>query len=172
MNKLTIDDIELAGKRVLTRVDFNVPLDGEKVADDTRINASIPTIHKIVTSGGKAILMSHLGRPKGEVNAQFSLEPVAARLAAMARKTGELALQSVRQRLANFLIKEADNVNSGEHIFWTRDDMARQIGTVRDVVTRHLRIFEEKGLIRRERGDILLLERRGLENIANGIDTT
>ena len=80
MNKLTIDDIELAGKRVLTRVDFNVPLEGGKVADDTRINASIPTIHKIVTSGGKAILMSHLGRPKGEVKLEFSLEPAAKRL--------------------------------------------------------------------------------------------
>ena len=80
MNKLTIDDIELAGKRVLTRVDFNVPLDGGKVADDTRITASIPTIQKIITSGGKAILMSHLGRPKGEVKSEFSLEPVARRL--------------------------------------------------------------------------------------------
>jgi phosphoglycerate kinase len=80
VNKLTIDDIELAGKRVLTRVDFNVPLDGGKVADDTRITASIPTIQKLVTSGGKAVLMSHLGRPKGEVKPEFSLEPVAKRL--------------------------------------------------------------------------------------------
>ena len=80
MNKLTIDDIELAGKRVLTRVDFNVPLEGGKVADDTRITASIPTIHKIVTSNGKAILMSHLGRPKGEIKPEFTLEPVAKRL--------------------------------------------------------------------------------------------
>jgi len=80
VNKLTIDDIELAGKRVLTRVDFNVPLDGGKVADDTRITTSIPTIQKIITSGGKAILMSHLGRPKGEVKPEFSLEPVARRL--------------------------------------------------------------------------------------------
>ncbi|UCC80945.1 MAG: phosphoglycerate kinase [Candidatus Zixiibacteriota bacterium] len=80
MNKLTIDDIELTQKRVLTRVDFNVPLADGKVADDTRISASIPTIHKIVTSGGKAILMSHLGRPKGEVKPEFSLEPVARRL--------------------------------------------------------------------------------------------
>lgn len=80
MNKLTIDDIDLAGKRVLTRVDFNVPLDGGRVADDTRISASIPTIHKIVASGGKAVLMSHLGRPKGQVKAELSLEPVAGRL--------------------------------------------------------------------------------------------
>jgi phosphoglycerate kinase len=80
LNKLTIDDIEMTGKRVLTRVDFNVPLEDGKVADDTRINASIPTIHKIVASGGKAILMSHLGRPKGERKPEFSLEPAAIRL--------------------------------------------------------------------------------------------
>ena len=80
MNKLTIDDIELSGKKVLTRVDFNVPLADGKVADDTRITASIPTIQKIISSGGKAILMSHLGRPKGEVKPEFSLKPVAVRL--------------------------------------------------------------------------------------------
>jgi phosphoglycerate kinase len=80
VDKLTIDDIELSGKRVLTRVDFNVPLDNGRVADDTRITAAIPTIHKIITSGGKAILMSHLGRPKGEVKPEFSLRPVAERL--------------------------------------------------------------------------------------------
>jgi phosphoglycerate kinase len=80
VNKLTIDDVDLAGKRILTRVDFNVPLEKGKVADDTRITASIPTIQKIVASRGKAILMSHLGRPKGEFAPEFSLKPVAVRL--------------------------------------------------------------------------------------------
>jgi 3-phosphoglycerate kinase len=65
VNKLTIDDIDLTGKRALVRVDFNVPLEGGKVADDTRLIASIPTIQKLVQSGAKVILMSHLGRPKG-----------------------------------------------------------------------------------------------------------
>ncbi len=77
---MTIDDLDLAGKRVLTRVDFNVPLQDGKVADDTRITASIPTIQKIISSGGKAVLMSHLGRPKGEIKLEYSLRPVAARL--------------------------------------------------------------------------------------------
>jgi len=80
MNKLTIDDVDLKGKRVLMRVDFNVPLEKGEVADDTRIRASLPSIKKIIDSGGKAILMSHLGRPKGKVVPEMSLSPVAERL--------------------------------------------------------------------------------------------
>lgn len=80
MNKLTIDDVDLKGKRVLMRVDFNVPLEKGEVADDTRIRASLPSIKKIIVSRGKAILMSHLGRPKGKVVPEMSLSPVAKRL--------------------------------------------------------------------------------------------
>ncbi len=86
MNKLTIDDLKLKDKRVLVRVDFNVPLDEKKeVADDTRIVESLPTIKKILNEGGKAILMSHLGRPKGKVNPDLSLAPVARRLEKLLR---------------------------------------------------------------------------------------
>ncbi|MBK6765181.1 MAG: phosphoglycerate kinase [bacterium] len=81
MNKLTIDQVELSGKRVLVRVDFNVPLDAGKVTDDTRIRESLPTIKKIIAAGGKAILMSHLGRPKGKKNPDMSLVPAGVRLA-------------------------------------------------------------------------------------------
>lgn len=82
MNKKTIDQIELNGKRVLVRVDFNVPLnEALQVTDDKRIVESLPTIKKIIAGGGKAILMSHLGRPKGQVNPKYSLKPAAARLA-------------------------------------------------------------------------------------------
>jgi phosphoglycerate kinase len=80
MNKLTIDQVDLKGKRVLVRVDFNVPLDGDKVTDDIRIRESLPTIKKIIESGGKCILMSHLGRPKGKRAMEFSLAPAAKRL--------------------------------------------------------------------------------------------
>ena len=81
MAKLTIDDLELGDKRVLVRVDFNVPLDEHgRITDDTRIVESLPTIRKILTEGGKAILMSHLGRPKGRVVESLRLRPVAERL--------------------------------------------------------------------------------------------
>ncbi len=80
MAKLTIDDLELKDKKVLVRVDFNVPLEKGKVADDKRIVASLPTITKILGEGGKAVLMSHLGRPKGKKVPEMSLAPVARRL--------------------------------------------------------------------------------------------
>ncbi len=78
MNKLTIDDLQLSGRKVLMRVDFNVPLKEGVVKDDLRIRASLPSINKIVQSGGRLILMSHLGRPDGKVVPKMSLKPVAA----------------------------------------------------------------------------------------------
>jgi len=86
MNKLTIDKVNLKGKRVLVRVDLNVPIAEGKVTDDTRIVASLPTIRKIIGDGGKAILMSHLGRPKGGPEAKYSLAPVAKRLSELLGK--------------------------------------------------------------------------------------
>lgn len=81
MAKLTIDDLNLKNQRVLVRVDFNVPLTEHlEVADDTRIRESLPTIQKIIKSGGRAILMSHLGRPKGKVNEAMRLAPIAKHL--------------------------------------------------------------------------------------------
>jgi len=77
MKTLTIDDIQTKGRRVLVRVDFNVPMENGRVTDATRIVASLPTIRKILHDGGKAILMSHLGRPKGKRNMEFTLKPVA-----------------------------------------------------------------------------------------------
>ena len=80
MNKKTIEDIEVSGKKVLVRCDFNVPLDGDKITDETRIVAALPTIQYLLDHNAAVILTSHLGRPKGEFNMKYSLAPVAARL--------------------------------------------------------------------------------------------
>lgn len=91
MTKLFIEDLDVKGKRVLMRVDFNVPLDPSgRVADDSRIRAALPSIQYIVGHGGKLVLMSHLGRPKGKRVPSLSLAPVAARLS-------EILRQHVRQ---------------------------------------------------------------------------
>ena len=92
MKKLSIDDVNLKDKKILVRVDFNVPLDENKnITDDRRITASLPTIKKIISEDGKAILMSHLGRPKGGPDPKFSLKPAAERLSQLLNKNVKLA---------------------------------------------------------------------------------
>src|SRR5438132_5468545 len=92
MNKKTVRDINVAGKRVLLRVDFNVPLDAERhITDDTRIRASLPTIQYLLDNGAAVILMSHLGRPKGAVNEKYSLAPAAERLSTLLGRPVQMA---------------------------------------------------------------------------------
>ena len=80
LNKKSVDDINVKGKRVLVRCDFNVPLKEGKITDENRLVAALPTIKKLVQDGGKVILCSHLGKPKGEPKPELSLAPVAVRL--------------------------------------------------------------------------------------------
>ena len=88
----TVDQIELKGKRVFIRVDFNVPQDDKgNITDDTRILLSLPTIRFVSDAGGKVILASHLGRPKGKKDPKFSLAPVAERLTKLTGKKVGLA---------------------------------------------------------------------------------
>ena len=86
MKKLSITDLDLPGKRVFMRVDFNVPIADGRITDDTRIEASLPSIRYVLEKGGRLILASHLGRPKGKPEPRFSLKPVAARLSGLLGK--------------------------------------------------------------------------------------
>ena len=92
MSKATLHDVAIQGKRVFIRVDFNVPLtDTQQVANDTRIQAAVPTIAYALEQGASVILASHLGRPRGEVNAKLSLKPVAAHLQSLLNEPVQLA---------------------------------------------------------------------------------
>lgn len=83
----TLDQLDYKGKRVLARVDYNVPLDGARVTDDTRIRETLPTLKLLVAAGCRVVLMAHLGRPKGKVNPKYSLKPAAESLAGMLGST-------------------------------------------------------------------------------------
>ncbi|MFO3718119.1 phosphoglycerate kinase [Anaerococcus sp. ENR1011] len=115
MNKRTLKDLDVKGKKVLVRVDFNVPLskeDNSKIADDSRIKAALPTIDYLLENGAKVILISHLGRPKGESNPEFSLKPVANWLA---DKYGDKFEFLPADEVVNDEIKEkVSELNEGE----------------------------------------------------------
>lgn len=109
MKKLSIDNVELKGKRVLVRVDFNVPLDeNQKITDDIRITSALPTIKKIINDGGKCILMSHLGRPKGGPNPKYSLKPVAVRLGELLESEVKFAPDCVGEQVKAIVNKMKD----------------------------------------------------------------
>ncbi|MBN2190018.1 MAG: phosphoglycerate kinase [Candidatus Aureabacteria bacterium] len=111
MAKLFIEDLDVKGKKVLIRVDFNVPLDDNgNITDDTRIRAALPTIRYVMENGGKSILMSHLGRPKGQRNPKYSLEPVAKRLSELLNKKVDFANDCIGNRVQMMVgqLKEGD----------------------------------------------------------------
>lgn len=110
MNKKSIKDIELKGKRVFCRVDFNVPMQDGKISDDTRIKAALPTITYLIEQGAKVILASHLGRPKGQVVEELRLAPVAERLSQLIGKDVQKADEAHGEGVQS-IIKE---LNDGE----------------------------------------------------------
>jgi len=141
MKKLIIDNVDLKDKRVLVRVDFNVPLDKhQNITNDIRIKASLPTINKIISDGGKVILMSHLGRPKGERKPEFSLKPAAVRLGELLGKEvlfvddciGESVMNAVNSmKPGDVLLLENVRFHKGE----TKNDsdFAKQLAQPGDV---------------------------------------
>lgn len=108
LNKKSIDDINVRGRKVLVRCDFNVPLKDGEITDENRINSALPTIEKLVKDGGKVILCSHLGKPKGEPKKELSLAPVAKRLS---------------EKLGKEVVFAADDNVVGENAIKAIDDM-------------------------------------------------
>src|SRR5882724_3992377 len=95
MAKKTVADVDVKGKRVLMRVDFNVPLEAGRITDDRRITQALPTIKSVIDRGGRLILMSHLGRPKGGPEPKFSLKPAAERLSQLLGKNVRFTADSI-----------------------------------------------------------------------------
>ena len=111
-NKKTVDDIEVKGKRVLVRCDFNVPLKEGKITDENRLVAALPTIKKLISDGGKVILCSHLGKPKGEPKPELSLEPVAVRLSELLEK--EVKFLNCDRVICDYVRDEIGKMQDGD----------------------------------------------------------
>ena len=111
-NKKTVDDIEVKGKRVLVRCDFNVPLKEGKITDENRLVAALPTIKKLISDGGKVILCSHLGKPKGEPKPELSLEPVAVRLSELLGK--EVKFLNCDRVICDYVRDEIGKMQDGD----------------------------------------------------------
>ncbi|MBI4722377.1 MAG: phosphoglycerate kinase [Candidatus Stahlbacteria bacterium] len=105
----SLRELDIKGKRVLMRVDFNVPIKEGKVTDDTRIRASLPSIKYVIDNGGKLILMSHLGRPKGKINEAFSLRPVADCLSKILKRQVKFIPCCIESQATN-LMQEGDTL--------------------------------------------------------------
>lgn len=141
MAKLSVKDLELAGKKVFVRVDFNVPLDENlNIADDTRIKAALPTISYIIDKGGMPVIASHLGRPKGKVDAKLSLEPVAHRLEMLLNRDVRFARDCVGDEVKKLVaeMRPGDVLlleNLRFHIEETKNDegFAQELSSIADL---------------------------------------
>ncbi len=141
MSMKTLDDVELSGKRVFLRVDYNVPLDKQRqVKDDLRVRATLPSIRKILEAGGKVVLASHLGRPKGKVAEEFSLKPVADYLSRLLDRPVTMASDCIGKAV----LEQASAMQAGEVLLLENlrfhpgeekndDDFSKQLATLAEV---------------------------------------
>lgn len=165
MTLRTIDSLgELAGKRVVVRCDLNVPLDGETITDDGRVRASLPTLNALLTQGARVVVISHLGRPKGEPEAKYSLRPVAARLGELLDAPVDFAADTVGEDAqakvaalgdGEVLVLENLRFNAGET---AKDDaerraFAEQLAAFADVV-----VSDGFGVVHRKQASVYELE--------------
>jgi phosphoglycerate kinase len=139
MKKLSIRDLDLSGKRVLVRVDFNVPLEKGQVSDDTRIRETLPTLKLARERGARLVLASHLGRPKGKADPKYSLRPVVGRLADLLGASVEFAAdcvgaepESKSQALGNGSVLLLENVRYHREEEANDEGFSRQLGTLCD----------------------------------------
>lgn len=140
MSKMSIRDLDLAGKRVLLRLDLNVPMDGGRVLDDTRVRASVPTVRFLLERGASVIVCSHLGRPRGERDAAFDLTPAAIRLARTLRMNVRMApdcIGDVTTQMAHELksgeVMVLQNLRFHEEEEENDDDFAAQLADLAEI---------------------------------------
>jgi phosphoglycerate kinase len=129
----TIRDLELEGKRVFIRVDFNVPLEGDRITDDTRIRASLPTITYALDKGATVILASHLGRPKGKPKPEFSLKPVAGHLAKLLGRPVAFAPDSIGPAAADVIRANPGGVILLENLRFHPEEEANDPGFAKEL---------------------------------------
>ncbi|NYI07206.1 phosphoglycerate kinase [Allostreptomyces psammosilenae] len=173
----TIDDLDVAGKRVLVRADLNVPLDGTRITDDGRIRASVPTIAKLAQAGARVIVCSHLGRPKGEPDPKYSLAPVATRLGellgrpvAFASDTVGDSAQEITAALGDGEVALLENLrfNAGET---SKDDAERGAFADRLAALAQVYVSDGFGAVHRKHASVYDVPAR-LPHAAGGLIAT
>ena len=139
--KYSVTDLDLKGRRVFIRVDFNVPIKAGTITDETRITASLPTIEHVLAQGGTAVLASHLGRPKGKPNPEYSLAPVAARLGELLKRdvvfaadcVGEPAQQAVSKAHTGSKVALLENLRFHSEEEKNEEGFATQLASLAEV---------------------------------------
>ncbi|MCD7723775.1 MAG: phosphoglycerate kinase [Clostridiales bacterium] len=142
LNKKTVEDIDVSGKRVLVRCDFNVPLKDGEITNDKRIVAALPTIEYLIEQGAKVILCSHLGRPKGEYKSEFSLAPVAKRLSQYLNREVQLAddenvvgenAKAIAASLENSQVMLLQNVRFRKEETKNEESFSKELASLADI---------------------------------------